>query len=737
MSRRPGLGCLLFAALMQGGGRAHAQAVPGSPPSEEASAIRSSSSIRSSSLRDRIGIDRAALLMRSNDLDERLRGVERVVALQTTESLALLERVAASPGYGGLDPRLPTEGAARADPRALLVTVRGLATWSDQGSARAALAAIVDAPSSSLGPAMHGGDSDPFDRQRTHAGGAAADDTVRDEARIGLARSEAAMALARTGNANALDALVAIARGAGPGRGAALDAIAMVPPSGPIPPGDVALETPAVIALTGPMADLRTIDAIAGMVHSSDPASRAAAITALAIAGDARDVEAARAAATDPDPGVRVAAAGALVRLSAPDSEKVVAALVTDDSTALDGLRLIEDVQGEDVTKAAAARAIASADPVIRGAAVSALGRQTSPAAVSVLEMLASDPRLQGDAACSLAHSPSRVALGAIEGLARAAGTRRLAARAYFVRRYTRGERSRAMDAVIEDLARSPDPSDRVVGAQARFALGMATVDDALGDADPGVRRVIAMSIRSRWTDRVRSALLARMGEEPDDATRVVLAAGLLDGDPLGVVPSSTLWARANGGSADAPLAAMALARRAGNVPPDWVDALMGSPDALVRAQAARGLGDSRAPDAAARLARAYAWEADAEVRRALVEGLIVRGARSSAGLPRQTLEIAAALDPDPTVRWLAGRDRSYVRGLDDSGVREVAWIRLAPAEGSDLPPHETGVLVTSDDDILPIAFDDDGYALIPGIPPGQSRLRLAPRLPTYSARVP
>jgi hypothetical protein len=730
MNRRRGLALFLCGAWMHGG-RAHAQTFREAMPSGEAGVIRSSS------LRDRIGIDRAALLMRSNDVDERLRGVQRVASLRTPAALALLERVADGSASGGLDPRLPAQGTARSDPRALLVAVRGLATWSDQDSARAALAAIVDAPNASLGPPIHAGDSDAFDRPLTPSGSAAADDVVIDAARIGLARSEAAMALARTGTASALDALLAIGRRPGPGQGPALDAIAAVPPSGPIRLGTVAQETHAVIALAGNLADLRTIDAIVGMVRSSDPAVRAAAITALAVAGDARDVEAARDAATDHDPSVRVAAAAALVRLSAADAEKVVAALVTDDATALDGLRLIEEVQGEDVTKAAAARAIASADPAIRFASVAALGRQTSPAAVSVLEMLASDPRLGGDAACSLAHSPSPVALGAIEGLARRAESRRLAARAYFVRRYTRGERSGPMEAVIDSLARSADPSDRVVGAQARFAFGVTSADDALGDADPRVRRAIAMSVLSRWTERAQSALLDRMEDEPDDATRVVLAVGLIDGDPLGVVPAATLFARANAARADAPLATMALMRRAASVPAEWVDALMGSTDVNLRAQAARGLGDSRAPDAAARLARAYAWEADAQVRRALVEGLVARGAQSSSGPPRQTLEIAAALDPDPEVRWLAEHDRAHARSVDGSGIPEVAWIRLVPADGASLPTGETAVLVTGDGDPLPIAFDDDGYALVPGVPPGPTWLRLAPRLPTYSARVP
>jgi hypothetical protein len=33
-----------------------------------------------------------------------------------------------------------------------------------------------------------------------------------------------------------------------------------------------------------------------------------------------------------------------------------------------------------------------------------------------------------------------------------------------------------------------------------------------------------------------------------------------------------------------------------------------------------------------------------------------------------------------------------------------------------------------------PIAFDDDGFALVPGAPAGEAHLRLAASLPAYSA---
>ena len=85
-------------------------------------------------------------LMRSSDANERLRGIERAASTHTTEALTLLERATrASLAGEGLDPRMPPDGVARSDPRALLAAVRGLAAWDDD-RARAALRAVVGAP---------------------------------------------------------------------------------------------------------------------------------------------------------------------------------------------------------------------------------------------------------------------------------------------------------------------------------------------------------------------------------------------------------------------------------------------------------------------------------------------------------------------------------------------------------------------------------------------------------------
>ena len=677
-------------------------------------------------LRGRFGLDVAARLLRSTDPDDRLRGLQRVAATRTPEALALLETASGATSPGGFDPRSPLAGVARNDPRALLVIVRALAGWTDQETARAALAGILSAPT----PAFATRVASPSSRDP-------AADEEEGAARVLLARREAAIALAASGDPLALEALVAIGRSGGPGQAAALDALAVHPPSAPLL-GGVRLTTPATVALAVAVGDLRSIDVIAGEVRASDGAVRSAAIAALGEVGDASVVGVARAALHDHDARVRVAAAEALVRLGTADAAPAVEALVADDATTREGLRLAAQVQGEGVAKACAARAAASADPAMRAAAIAALGRQTSPAAIGALTALARDPAMQGDATAAIARSPSAAATPALEALALAPATRRLAARAYFVRRYTRGERRASLDGLLEAMAVSHDAPARAIGIEALVALGERPLAGALGDADARVRRAAAMGAMGRWSARSRDALLEGLAVEKDPATREVLAFGLVDGGADARVPTQGLAEWAAAGGADAPLAALALARRAADEDAPAVDALLASRDPVIREHAARGLARSRARDAVGRLARAYAWEADAGVRRAVVEALAAHAADGEdAPALRDALAVASRLDPDAVVRWTAGRALDGAPFSRTEVVREVAWVRLLPAAGAGLPHDVTAALLLPDGAAVPFAFDDDGYALVPGVQPGQARVRLAPRLPSYEASAP
>lgn len=695
------------------------------------------------SLRSRLGAEVASQLMRSADPDDRIRGIERAASIRTRDGLALLVRAAAGSRAANLDPRLPAEGVARGDPRALLAVVRGLATWSNEDSARSALVSILRDPLTLVAaggsPAKVGagaedpspGSSPPLSQVDPFA------DPQEAAARVLLARQEAALALAATDSSLAIDALVTTARSSGPGQEPALEALGVLPPSNANVLGGSAMTTAAMIGLAARSGDLRAIDAIAGLAHAADATLRAASIAAIGLEGDARDLGAVHAAVADPDPRVRAAAGAALVRLGAADASDVVQTLIKDDATALDGLDLAQFVQGEGVTKAAAARAVAASDAAIHAAALTALGRQTGQSAVDALRSLVVDPSTGGAAACALAHSPSPSALGALESLAEQSTLRRLAARAYFVRRYTRGERSKPLEGLLSSLAASNDPRDRAVGLEARVSLGERSIAAALDDPEAGVRRAVAMTAMATWSDNVRSVLLARRNVEPDAATRTVLGIGMWDGDPLGAVTSSSLARIARSGGADSPLAVQTLASRMDEDSADSIDPFLASSDPVLRAHVARGLARSAAPDAPGRLARMYAWESSAEVRRAIVAGL-ARAHDPEAPLPRETLETAARLDPDRIVRWTAQRALLRRSPVSVRSVRrEVAWIQLIAAPNATIPRDETAILVQSDGSALPIAFDGDGYALVPGIRSGEAWLRLAPRLPAYSLSIP
>jgi HEAT repeat protein len=670
--------------------------------------------------------------MRSTDPDERLRGIERAASTHTADSLTLLERAARANGPGGLDPRMPDEGIARKDPRALLAVVRALAGWLDDDGARVALGEVMRAPNEALATRP----------QSIIVRDPAAED-VEGAARVTLARQEAAIALAESAVPAALEQLVATARSGGAAQEAALVGLGVHPPSDPLILGGVALTTAATVALAVRLGDLRTLDPILGAVRASDPSLRAAAMSALGAAGDTRGIEIARAALHDGDPRVRVAAAGALASLSAPDAPEAVEALIGDDATALEGLRIARHLQGEGLTKAAAARAAATADPTTRSEAIAVLGRQSDAAAVGALAAFLPSPLLQSDAAGALAQSPSRDALGAIEALAHAAdpASLRLAARAYFVRALTRGDRSPALEALLVSLAASSDARDRAVAMQARVALGRTSLETALADADPRVRRAGAMGAVGHRDGRTAEVLVARAAIETDEATRHLLALGWLDDRAAERVPSSVLVERAAAGGPDAPLAALALARRSDEALAPRVDALLTSHDPLLRAHAARGLGLGHAPDAAGRLSRAYEREGDAVVRRAVVDALATLVTADGETTRDRALALAARLDPDPLARWTAATALARGRARSDAprrgAVEEVAWIRLVPAEGAALEHDPTALIAPNSGIALPIVFDDEGYALVPGVSPGEARLRLAPGLPSYTPPAP
>ncbi len=657
-------------------------------------------------LRGRFGTDVATRLLRSSDDEERLRGIERAAASGTPDGIALLVQSADPTGL-------------RSDARAWLALARALSPFAGQAQVRTALLGLVTGGGATGGRGVRRGAPTP-----------GAEDA---DQRVMLARETAAMGLAASGAPLAIDGLALVARSPGPGQQAALHALASTPPATNLATRGAVGLTPALIELFGSLGDLRALDAIRDAARSTDSATRAAALVALGELGDERGLALARAALTDRDPRIRAAAAAAIVALGAPDGASAVEKLFADDATVGAGVALAERVESPAIVKALTLRAVDAEDPELRARAIGALGTCRAVDAAETLGALLRDPLVAGDAAHALSTSPASAAKVVVARAAQDPKLARLALRVYTVRALERGERDGALDDALTRASRSNDPVTRAVGVFARVALGDADLARALDDRDPRVRRAAAAGALAGHAPHALEILLDRLPQETDAATRIVLAAGLLGGDPDARTTTLFLKERATAGEADAPLAAMAFAARVETPRDATVASWLGSPDAIVRAHVARGLGASQAPDAVGLLASAYEAEIDPLVRRQIVLALATRrGGDALAPLRLRTLRTAASLDPDGVTRFTAAG--ALAGGAPPAPPRsdEVAWMRVVGRPGAAPPPGMVGRLLRADGLAVPVAFDDDGYALVPGTPAGTGRLVLAPRLPSY-----
>lgn len=675
-------------------------------------------------LRAHVGTEQATRLLRSADADERIRGIERAAALGSAEGVSIVvDAIERAPHV-------------KADPRALLAAARTLASYTDQERARAGLLVVVNAPNPVRGGPPRAVDSDDVDPAAT----------------VELARETAAIALARSAAPRSMESLYAAARTGGVGQAAALHALMIHPPTDPgfFGASGALLSTP-ILRWLAELGDLRVLELVHAATKANDVSVRATAIVALAELGDLRVVPLARAAIAEPDARLRAAAGEAFVLLGAPERFKATAALLADDATSAIGIRLAERVNDPAITKLLAARASTPSEPELRYAAIRALGRAPDDAAARAL---VSPAVLEGEEASyqafvALARSPAPAAGSLLVEQTQAKARPRLALRAYVVRALGRGERMAAADRTIATLAASRVAGDRALGAFARIALGDDEVDAWLDDVDPRVRRAAAMATLARPFPRSERALLDRLRKEPDALTRQVLALGLGGGDRASRTTTSTLVDRAESGGPDGPLAAYALATRASETDARKAGQLLAARDPILRAHVARGLSVASLPDATGRLAEAYGAETDPLVRRAIVGALAARTRDEGAPSRKRTLALAAELDPDGPTRAAARRAQSgVVAPFAPAPFSEVAWLRVAPDDSAaragvapstarPVTREVAGAVVRSDGLAVPIVFDEDGFALVPGVPPGEARLVLAPRLPTYESPKP
>lgn len=666
-----------------------------------------------SNLRGRFGMELVLRLLRSRDAEDRLRGLRRAADLGTPEAVALVAS------------QVESNAAVRSDPRALIEAARALAPHAHEDGPRAALMSILNGPPGARAA-------------RSPSNGAAPEASPAEQ--VELARATAALALAESGNGAALEALLGATRTASAAGAAATDALTAAPPSTLRGLGSARGLTAPLLLAVSRTEDLRAGDVLLLGLASPDPRVKGLALLELAKKGDERALPAARELAKKASPSpsphdasapLRVAAVQALVALGAPEAAEGVKGLLEDEGAAPFAVDLIPHLERDELVKSLAARASVHPLHGQRTAAIAALSRCRSAAAAKALGGLVLDKSVESEAAHALGRMRGDAAVPWLIAMLRSPEARRLGARAYVVHVLAGGAPIDEARTALRALAASRSPADRAVGVFARIALGDAGPEAHLSDPDPSVRAAAAMGSRGRATPAIQSALLLRAVDEKHPAARSALFAALAGGDPSGNVPSVLLVDRAESGEPEAPLAAFALARRTKEQANDKVRALATSPTTLIATYTLRGLAESDAHDASGWLASAYTYEPDAQRRSALVAALASRRRDARSPVRAETLRVAARLDPSPEVRALA---RQALRGSSPGPgeATEVAWLRITGPDGrAPVDGGHAATLVTSAGEAVPIAFDPDGYALVPAVPPGDTHLLLAPRFTT------
>ncbi|XXY14877.1 HEAT repeat domain-containing protein [Sorangium sp. So ce216] len=688
------------------------------PQAEESSGAPAAAEPGAAPLRGSLGVPVAERLLASSDPEARLRGIERLGSIGTEEAISAL--------LAALEQGAP---AAR-DPKARLAAVRALAPHAPRDSVRQLLS------------------------RELSEGGAPARSAASPLGE--LLCGTAALALARSGDKRALAALVnAIVQGGAAGEAAARALKAYPPASLQLLLGSRKRLEPALVAFLGELGDLRAFAALRPVLEGGDRAAQVAAARALARLGDEAALAKARAWLRKPEPGLLEASAEVLVHLGAPEAPDAVAALLGSELARLEGLRLAELAPAERLAPALA-RALPLLPEDARPRAVAAIGRAGGAEAARQLRRLSTErPELATAAAFALATAPGAEARAAVAEMidgpraAKDADFRRLGLRAGVVRGLALRDAPEALEGrLLAALAAPRGSSDRAVAAFGAVALGLRDVREVVGECSPASCDRAAVHAAARGAlargERALAALAPLFAElaapggggGAPDAAAISAGVALLAAPRGGAVATSRLAALAEAGGPLAPLAARALAARDDEVIRGRLKRLLEGSDPVVRAHVALGLGSDPMPDSVSLLARAYRFEDDAAVRRAIVRGL----SRRAEVQRRRVLEAARDLDPDEGVRALARAALSGVdrRALDAPSALAtgVVWVAIVPndrsaaASASSRPAR----LVRPDGLAIPVVADPDGVLLVPGVPPGVSSVLLAPAAPPGDA---
>lgn len=618
-------------------------------------------------------------LLRSADVSERVRGLERLGEVGTPAATELLAR--------SLEP-----GGAAKGYEERLATVRALAKHADKQAPRQTLARAM--ASSVSGRADDGGET--------------------------LVRDTAALALARSAHKDALEILGKALRQEGPVAASALRALSAHPPRNlrPILAARGA-PTRTLIDLLDALGDQRAFSALRGFVKHGSPELKGRALVALTRLGDYETVAVARLwlKQTKNDRRLRLAAAETLLMAHAPDAGRALSALLDDPDTAEAATLLASQSRSEALLPGLAKR-LSAADASSAPALLAAIGRIGTARAAQLLSAELANEEHGAAAAYALGTCASS---DAGQHLARALlqpKTRRNAARASVVREVVLGDRVDDLDAALRSLIVSEVAADRAAGA-----WGLATKDTKLARTLLGRSDHVVVRAAARAALAVDAASVAadRLAGESDPLTRAALAIALTRESSARRVPTRVIVELLEGGGAAAAVAAKALSARDDATLRPQIELLSKSGDPLIRAHVALGLSDSRAPSSIGLLAEMYRAEQNADVRHAVIVAL----SRRTDSTRRATLRLAADLDGDERVRSAARLALKNVALSPLPTGRSALWLALVDSGTG--PSHPAQARVGTPSGVaLPVVADPDGLVVMAGLPEGPLVLRLA-----------
>ena len=656
------------------GAAAPARALPAAQKGEERS------------LRSSIGVGAAKPLLRADSSAMRQRGFERLGSAGTARALELLARA------------LDVGGAAR-DARERLSVVRALAPHAADPTAQDALIRAL--------------------------GGVEGRTTERDR----LVEQTAALALSASHHPLALAALARALRQPGRASEAARTALSAHPPSR-IEPLLLAAGAPtaALVELLGELGNTSARPLVEGLAKKGAPSLQAAALGALFTLDRERAVELARATfSIVADGHVRAACGRVLALAGTPDAGGALLTLLDDAATRSEALDIALEAPSPTLGDALAAARLTDSDT---DRLLAALGRAGGARALARLERELANAPNAWSASYALALAPDPDADGVLDRALDRPAQRRDAARAAALRFVASGRRLPRLDRALEALSRG-DAADRAASAWCNAVLEPARAAPFLGSADPSLVRAVA---RQAFTPELASAAAQRLRTETEPSLIRALATSLADPDAQNLVPTATLVALLERGSAETYLAAYALARRDDEALRPRLVELFEAEDPSLRLHAALGLGASTQPSAVGVLADAYRFEIEPRVRRALVAALAGRKERAVSVV----LRLAATLDPDPEARAAARHalERRAPSAPPEPGPPPhadagTAWIRVLPP-----PSGSTGLalLTTPQGLSLPLSTDADGSVTVGALVEGEVSVTLVPSAPSSGA---